>query len=156
MYQCTIVCVGSLKEDFWKRAITEYTKRLSPMVRVTVIEVPATAFKKVTDGVRVKKEEGTKLIANIQKHSYIIALDPAGKKMTSEQFAATIGTIGMPGTHITFLIGGPLGLSEEVKERSNIILSLSSLTFTHQLARIVLFEQLYRAMTIIHGKTYHY
>ncbi len=156
MYRFSIVCVGSLKEEYWKKAVAEYAKRLSPTARVSVLEVAEVAFSKSADGDRVKQKEGEKLLAKIPAHSYVIALDPRGKKLTSEQFAADVGVIGMRGTHIIFIIGGPLGLSEEVKEKADQVITLSALTFTHQLARIVLFEQIYRAMAILHGKTYHY
>lgn len=156
MYRLTVVAVGSLKESFWKDAISEYLKRLSPSAKVAVIEVAETPFKSQGEAPAVMRAEAETLKKKIQGGAYVIAMDKGGKKPSSEEFAAWIAREGEGGREIVFVIGGPLGLDPAFVRECHASLSLSSLTFTHGQARAVLFEQLYRAMTILGGKTYHY
>jgi len=156
MYRLTIVAVGSLKEPFWKDAISEYAKRLSPSAKMNVIEVTETPFKSQGEAPAVMRAEAEALKKKIPDGAYVIAMDKGGKRPTSEEFAAWIAREGEGGREIVFVIGGPLGLDPAFVRECHATLSLSSLTFTHGEARAVLFEQLYRATTILAGKTYHY
>jgi len=156
MYRLTVIAVGSLKESFWKDAISEYGKRLSASAKVRVIEVAETPFKSQGEAPAVMRAEAETLKKKIPDGAYVIALDKGGKKPSSEEFAAWIAREGEGGREIAFVIGGPLGLDPKFAAGCHATLSLSSLTFTHGEARAILFEQTYRAMTILGGKTYHY
>lgn len=156
MYQFRFLVVGKFKEDSWRWAWSEYTKRLRPFARCEVVEIKETSFTSLSDHVRVSAEEGEHLLAKLGRKTYTIVLDRGGKELASEQFAEVLKTEGERGTPITFIIGGPVGLSPEVRHQAALQLSLGRLTLPHQLARIVLIEQVYRAMTILHGKRYHY
>lgn len=156
MYRLTVIAVGSLKEPFWKDAISEYAKRLSPSAKVSVVEVAEAPFKSQAEAPAVMRAEAATLKKRIPDGAYVIAMDKGGKKPSSEEFAAWIAREGEGGREIAFVIGGPLGLDPAFVRECHASLSLSSLTFTHGEARAVLFEQLYRAMTILGGKTYHY
>ncbi len=156
MYRLTVIAVGSLKESFWKDAISEYAKRLSPSAKMRVIEVAETPFKSAAEAAAVMRAEAETLKKKVPDGAYVIALDKGGKKPSSEEFAAWIAREGEGGREIVFAIGGPLGLDPKFVAGCHAALSLSSLTFTHGEARAVLFEQIYRAMTILGGKTYHY
>ena len=156
MYRLTIIAVGSLKESFWKDAISEYGKRLSASAKVRVLEVAETPFKSQGEAPAVMRAEAETLKKKIPDGAYVIALDKGGKKPSSEEFASWIAREGEGGREIAFVIGGPLGLDPGFADACHLKLSLSSLTFTHGEARAVLFEQLYRATTILSGKTYHY
>ena len=156
MYRLTVVAVGSLKESFWKDAISEYEKRLSASAKMRVIEVAETPFKSQGEAPAVMRAEAETLKKKIPDGAYVIAMDKGGKKPSSEEFAAWIAREGDGGREIVFVIGGPLGLDPKFAAGCHATLSLSSLTFTHGEARAILFEQLYRAMTILGGKTYHY
>src|SRR5688572_16029741 len=156
MYRLTVIAVGSLKESYWKDAISEYAKRLSASAKVRVVEVAETPFKSQGEAPAVMRAEAETLKKKIPDGAYVIALDKGGKKPSSEEFAAWIAREGEGGREIVFVIGGPLGLDPAFARECHASLSLSSLTFTHGEARAILFEQLYRAMTILGGKTYHY
>lgn len=155
MHSITLITVGTLKK-LWKDADSEYRKRLRPYAKLNVIEVPEVPFRDTRDAQRVQKHEAEHINKRIPQDAFTIALDMRGKSLTSEQFARVFNDQGQGGRQIAFLIGGPLGLSGELRDSCDLTLSLGSLTLTHQLARIVLLEQLYRAMTILHGKQYHY
>ncbi|MBI4239549.1 23S rRNA (pseudouridine(1915)-N(3))-methyltransferase RlmH [Candidatus Uhrbacteria bacterium] len=156
MYRITVLTVGKLTEGYWREAQSEYMKRLKPFSHLDIQEYKEEPFSSVYDKARVTAQEGEKILSHMPKDGYIIALDKDGRKISSEEFAALVQDKGERGGHLAFLIGGPLGFSDEVLNSVDARLSLSSLTFTHQLARIVLLEQIYRAMTILHGKKYHY
>lgn len=155
MLHITILAVGKIKEEYFKEACGEYVKRLSPYARVSVEEIPYEPFRHDGEKNKVKQKEGERIKKFLEKRDEyeIFLLDEHGEEYTSEQFADTIGKISKP---IVFVIGGSLGMSEEVLSLPHKKIALSSLTFPHELVRVVLFEQLYRAVTIIHGKTYHY
>ena len=156
MFKITILAVGALKEPFWKNAIAEYEKRLSAFAKVRVMEVAEEPFSSPTEAPTVLRAEAHRLQKKIPDGAYTIALVKEGRALTTEKFAETLGREGQGGQELVFLIGGPLGLSSELSTACHMKLSLSSLTFTHGEARAVLFEQLYRAMTVLSGKTYHY
>lgn len=156
MYRLTVIALGSLKESFWKDAILEYEKRLSASAKVRVIEVAETPFKSAGEAPAVMRAEAESIKKKLPDGAFVIALDKGGKKPSSEEFAALLAREGEGGREIVFVIGGPLGLDPKFVAECHASLSLSSLTFTHGEARAVLFEQIYRAMTILGGKTYHY
>ncbi len=156
MFKLTIAAVGSLKEPFWKEAIAEYQKRLSPFAKVSVVEVAEAPFKSMHEAPAVMRAEAEFLKKKIADGGFVVALIKEGKNLTTEKFAELLQREGEGGREIVFLIGGPLGLDPELSASAHFKLSLSSLTFTHGEARAILFEQLYRAMTVLAGKTYHY
>jgi 23S rRNA (pseudouridine1915-N3)-methyltransferase len=156
MFKLTILAVGALKEPFWKSAIAEYAKRLSAYAKMRVIEVSEEPFGSPTEAPTVLRAESEKLKKKIPDEAFTIALVKEGRALTTEKFAEALDREGQGGREIVFLIGGPLGLSSDLATACDLKLSLSSLTFTHGEARVVLYEQLYRAMTVLAGKTYHY
>lgn len=156
MFKITIAAVGSLKEPFWKDAIAEYQKRLPPFAKVSVVEVAEAPFKSIHEASATMRAEAESLRKKIADGAFVVALVKEGRALTTEKFADTLDREGQGGREIVFLIGGPLGLDPELSASCQLQLSLSSLTFTHGEARAILFEQLYRAMTVLAGKTYHY
>lgn len=156
MFKLSIIAVGSLKEPFWKDAISEYGKRLKPFAKTEVIEVADAPFKSVGEAPAVLRAEAGALKKRIPAGAFTVAMVKEGKTMTTEKFAEVVSREGEGGREIAFLIGGPLGLDPALANSCNLKLSLSAMTFTHGEARAILFEQLYRAVTILAGKTYHY
>ena len=158
MLNIRIICVGKFKEKYWEAASAEYIKRLGAYCSLSVIEVkeeklPAHASR--ADEENVIKKEGKSILGKIGDGDYVIALDIAGKELSSEQFASKIADISFGSSTIDFIIGGSLGLSDEVKARAGLKFSFGKITLPHQLARIVLLEQIYRAFKINAGETYH-
>ncbi|NLM76447.1 MAG: 23S rRNA (pseudouridine(1915)-N(3))-methyltransferase RlmH [Clostridiaceae bacterium] len=155
----TIIAVGKIKEKNMVKVLEEYVKRLSGYCRLNLIEVPdKKAPESLSDQEKeqVKKAEGEGILKNIKDGMYVIALDIKGNKMSSEEFSEKINSLGIQGTsNVAFIIGGSLGLSDEVKKRANYLLSFSPMTFPHQLMRIILLEQIYRAFKIINNEPYH-
>ncbi len=155
----TIAAVGKLKEKYLKEAISEYSKRLSRFSEVEIIEVddeyaPDTLSEAQES--QVKKKEADKLLKRVKQGSYVILLDLAGEQTTSSGFSAKIENIMLSGnSHITFIIGGSLGLDQSLINIADYRLCLSKMTFPHQLARVILLEQVYRAFKIIKNETYH-
>lgn len=158
MVHINIVCVGKIKEKYLKDAILEYSKRLSKYCKLNIIEVPDEQIPvNVNDKIEnnIKSIEGNKILDHL-KNSYIIALDLHGKQFTSEEFANKINNISLNfNSTISFIIGGSLGLSDEVINKSNELICFSKLTFPHQLIRIFLLEQIYRSFKILNNETYH-
>lgn len=155
----TVITVGKLKEKYLKDAIAEYAKRLSKYCKLEIIEVadektPDTASGIVEDQIRSKEAE--RIMKYVKEDAHVITLEIAGKQLTSEEFADKIEKLGVQGTsHITFIIGGSIGLGKEVLKRSDYALSFSKMTFPHQLMRVILLEQIYRGYRIINGEPYH-
>ncbi len=156
MVKITIISIGKLKESYWKDAEAEYLKRLTPYAKMEIIEHKEIAFGDKDNPRTIKIKEAEMILASIPDHSYVIALDPAGKTLRSEDLAEKISELEHETSHITVIIGGPLGIHESVFTKSNLKLSLSPLTFTHQMTRVILEEQLYRAYMIKNGKPYHH
>lgn len=155
----TIISVGKIKEKFFTQAIKEYTKRLSKYCKLIEEVVPDEKadgnFSPAEIG-QVKLKEGQKILNKIPKNSYVIVLDIRGIQLSSEEFAQKLNTLGIEGvSDITFIIGGSNGLSEEVINRAGFKLSFSKMTFPHQLFKVILLEQIYRAFKINAGETYH-
>ncbi|KUK36565.1 MAG: Ribosomal RNA large subunit methyltransferase H [Thermacetogenium phaeum] len=152
-----VIAVGHLKEPFYRLAQEEYRKRLQRYARVTIIEVadePVPEREKERN--LVKEREGERLLRKAP-NCLCVTLDPGGKALTSEELASWLGREMDAGRgEIAFFLGGTLGLSPSVLRRADLSLSLSRLTFPHQLARIILLEQLYRAFRILRGEPYHY
>ncbi len=154
-----IVCVGKIKESFYKEAIEEYSKRLSKFASFSIIEVldektDEKASQKEND--LVLSKEGKRILEQIGNDDYVISLCIEGKQFSSVELSQKLSEIMLNGySSIAFIIGGSLGLSEEVKNRSDIKLSFSLMTFPHQLMRVILSEQIYRAFKIINNEPYH-
>lgn len=155
----TLITVGKIKEKFYEAAIAEYSKRLSRYCKLEIIQV---ADEKTPDKAsealeqQIKEKEGERILSHIKDGSYVIALAINGEMLDSEQLAARMEKLGVGGqSQIVFLIGGSLGLSDQVLARADYKLSFSKMTFPHQLMRVILLEQIYRSYRIISGEPYH-
>jgi len=153
MINITILTIGKIKENYFSQAANEYLKRLSPYAKIRVEELKAESFNESNKD-KAKNIEGERIIFFLEKRpdSEIFILDEKGKEFTSVEFSKEIGD---ESHHFIFVIGGSLGLSEEVKKKGKNI-SLSKMTYPHEMARMILIEQIYRAVTIVKGKQYHY
>lgn len=155
----SILTVGKIKEKYLKDAIAEYSKRLSKYCKLEIIEVadektPDNASVVVEEQIRAKEAE--RLLKYVKDGAYIVTLEINGKQLTSEQFADKIENLGIQGiSHIIFVIGGSIGLGQDILSKSNYALSFSKMTFPHQLMRVILLEQIYRGYRIINGEPYH-
>ena len=155
----TVIAVGKIKEKFYTDAIAEYSKRLSRYCRLEIIQV---ADEKTPDGAseaqerQIKEKEGSRILAQIKDGAYVIALAVQGTMLSSEQLAGKLNRLGVDGqSQIVLIIGGSLGLSDEILKRADYHLSFSPMTFPHQLMRVILLEQIYRSYRIISGEPYH-
>ena len=155
----TILAIGHLKEDYWKKAIAEYAKRLSPYLKLEILEVddektPDQAS--AAEEEQIKRKEGERLLKKLPKDACVIALAIDGRQFDSESLAAHLEKHMVAGdSHLAFLIGGSLGLSQEVLKAADEKISFSKLTFPHQMMRVILLEQVYRCMRILRGEPYH-
>ena len=160
MLNIQIICVGKLKELYLKDAINEYSKRLQKYCNLTITELTDEKLSnKLNDSIiqEIKNKESNKILQTIKKDSYIFSLDLKGKQFTSEEFSKKLDNIALnENSHITFIIGGTLGLTEEVLNKSNEKICFSKMTFPHQLIRIFLLEQIFRAFKISKNETYHW
>ena len=154
-----ILCVGKIKEKFYRDAISEYSKRLSKYCSLEVIEVSdekTNENSSETEIALVKAKEGERILKHIKDKDFVIALAILGKQLDSVAFSKYIENLGISGhSSITFIIGGSLGLSDEVMKRSDFQISFSDMTFPHQLMRVILLEQIYRGMRIMNNEPYH-
>lgn len=151
-----IIAVGKIKEKYLKEAINEYIKRLTPFCSLCVIEVPAEDIFDESLSEKYKEIEADKILSNLKKDSFVITLEIEGKALSSEEFASKIKDISYSGINETvFIIGGANGLHKKVSDISSFKLSFSKLTFTHQMVRLLLFEQIYRSFKIINNEKYH-
>lgn len=156
MIKIKLVAVGTIKEKFLKDGIAEYLKRLSRFAKVEIVEVEESKIQNKSEDM-IKKEEGERLLKRIGKDDFVVLLDLKGNFYSSEELATQIDALISKGVSpISFVIGGTLGLSEEVRQRANIKLSISKMTFTHQMCRMILLEQIYRAFKIINHEDYHH
>lgn len=155
----TLISVGKLKEKYLKLGIEEFAKRLSKYCKLEMIELddekcPENLSPK--DMLIVKDKEGKKILSKVKGNSYVIALAIDGKNLSSEELADTMGKLAVRGhSHVTFVIGGSLGLSDEVMKRADYKLSFSRMTFPHQMMKLILLEQVYRAYRINNNEPYH-
>ena len=154
-----IVCVGKVKERYLRDAIDEYRKRLSRFAKVDVIEVAdekTPEHASDTLNAQIKEKEGERILKHLRDGAFVVALAIEGDQLTSEQLAARIAQGGLHGvSHLQFVIGGSLGLDPRVLRRANMPLSFSKMTFPHQLMRVILLEQIYRAFKINAHEPYH-
>lgn len=155
----TLICVGKLKEKYWTLGVEEYSKRLRRYCNLEILELPD---EKTPDNAGegmeeiIKKKEGERILKALKEDSFCIALAIEGTMLSSEELAGKIEQLGVSGTsHISFIIGGSLGLSDEVLKRADYKLSFSKMTFPHQLMRVVLLEQIYRSYRINNNEPYH-
>ncbi|WP_130858908.1 23S rRNA (pseudouridine(1915)-N(3))-methyltransferase RlmH [Gracilibacillus phocaeensis] len=155
----SIIAVGKLKEKYLKQGIEEYMKRLTAYAKVDIIELPdekAPENMSEAEQEAIKRKEGERILSKIPLDTYVISLEIKGDMISSETFAKKLENLMVHGkSKIAFVIGGSLGLSEEVQERSDYALSFSKMTFPHQLMRLVLVEQVYRGFRILKGEPYH-
>lgn len=155
----TIVTVGKIKEKYLKDAISEYSKRLSRYCKLEIVE---TADEKTPDGaselveMQIRRKEGERIEKSLREDAYVIALAIDGKMLSSEEFSEKIGSLGVNGvSHIIFIIGGSIGLDDQILKRADYKLSFSKMTFPHQLMRVILLEQIYRGYRILNHEPYH-
>jgi len=156
MLNLTILAVGGVKNNFFKDAIAEYLKWLKPYLKVAVVEIAPESFRSDSDKISAKDKEADKILSYLKKYDKdsVFILDEAGKLYNSVGFANLLHS--RLGKEMVLVIGGSLGFGEKIYSQGYPKISLSSLTFTHEMARLILAEQIYRAVTIMEGKEYHY
>lgn len=154
-----IITVGKLKETYLVQGIAEYVKRLGPYAKVQIVEVPdekAPESMSAAEEVQVKQRESERILAKLHTDAYVVALAIDGKPLSSEELARQVQDLATYGrSHVAFVIGGSLGLAPEVLARADLKLSFGRMTLPHQLMRLVLVEQVYRAFKIMRGEPYH-
>lgn len=151
-----IIALGKIKEKFIKDGINEFLKRLTPYASVEILELSAIEIKDENLTSKVLEQEAEKILAHVKDTSFVITLEINGANFSSEKFAQKLDDISKQGyNEIIFVIGSSCGLANSVSQRANLKLSLSSMTFLHQFARLLLVEQIYRAFKILKGETYH-
>ena len=158
MLNIRIICVGRFKEKYWEAASAEYIKRLGVFCSISVTEIkeeklPANAS--AADERSVIEAESRAILSKVSKNDYVVALDVKGKELSSEEISKKIEQTAFTHSTIDFIIGGSLGFGDEVRSRADLRLSFGKITLPHQLARVVLLEQIYRAFMISSGATYH-
>ena len=160
MLHIDIICVGKLKETYLKDAISEYSKRLSKYCTLNIIELADEKVPTNSSSIEQEKiiqKESLNIASHIKENSYVIALDLKGKQYSSEEFSEKLSDISVySNSYITFLIGGTLGMSKELLNKTNELICFSKMTFPHQLIRVFLLEQLFRAFKIQNNETYHH
>ena len=158
MLNVNIICIGNLKEKFFTDALTEYKKRLGRYCKFEVVELPE---EKIADNVtqsqidKTLTKEGEKILSKIGKSDYVVAMCIEGKQLSSEELSRKLEDISLTHSTVNFVIGGSWGLSPDVKKRADMRLSVSKMTFPHQLFRVMLSEQIYRAFSITANAKYH-
>ena len=159
MLHINILCIGKIKEAYLKDAINEYSKRLSKFCELNIVELPDLNLpEKLNNSIeeQIKNSESLNLLNHIPKDSYKICLDLTGKQFSSEEFASKIEELKQYNSSITFIIGGSLGMNDELKNSCDEIICFSKMTFPHQLIRVFLLEQLFRAFKINNNERYHH
>ncbi|MDD6491984.1 MAG: 23S rRNA (pseudouridine(1915)-N(3))-methyltransferase RlmH [Firmicutes bacterium] len=155
----TVICVGKIKEDFYRKAVSEYEKRLSRYCKLEVIEVqdektPDNAGAALEE--QIKEREAARILKHIKEDAYVITLEIEGSKPDSVSFSNQLQQLAVQGkSHVQFIIGGSLGLHHSVSKIANQAISFSNMTFPHQLMRVILLEQIYRGYRIMKGEPYH-
>jgi len=153
----TIICMGRTRERFIQDGIEKYLRYLKPYAPAELKVLREEKVEDLRDAPRIRKLEAAKITKALSPGAYVVALDERGREFTSHEFAAFMDKALEKGTReISFVLGGAMGLDESVTGKADTVLALSRWTLTHEMARLVLLEQLYRAFTIIKGKTYHY
>lgn len=154
--QIKIIATGKLKEKSYQEISDEFSKRLSPFCSLKIIEIQSENLKMVSSEKIAREREAQRILPHVSDDSFVIAMEIEGKALSSEGFAQKIGEISNSGVNeLIFLIGGATGLDDSLKSRANFSLSFSKMTFTHQFARLMLQEQLYRSFKILNGEPYH-
>ena len=155
----TVICIGKLKEKYWTAAIDEYSKRLKGYCSLDIIELKEARLPDKAgpaEELAVKEAEGEEILKKIKDNQYVITLEVKGKMLSSEKLAEKMETLAIDGqSNVVFVIGGSLGLSTAVSKRANFKLSFSEMTFPHQMRRVILLEQVYRAFKINRNEAYH-
>ncbi|MCF7857918.1 MAG: 23S rRNA (pseudouridine(1915)-N(3))-methyltransferase RlmH [Candidatus Cloacimonetes bacterium] len=151
-----ILCLGKTKQKFVKEGISEYEKRLSKYIKIDWMIIPDVKLCGSNDINIIKEKEAERILGNLSESAYIIALDENGKALSSKKFAELFRKKFSFRKEIIFVIGGVYGLSKRITSKADLVLSFSNFTFTHQIIRLLLTEQIYRTFTIIKGKKYHY
>lgn len=154
----TVICIGKLKEKYLKEAVSEYSKRLSRFVKLDIAELPDCKIPENASPAQeraVLDKEGEKILSRIKPDSYTVAMCIEGKQLSSTEIAEELNQISMVSGNITFIIGGSLGLSDDVKKRADMHLSFGRITLPHQLMRVILLEQVYRGYKINNHEAYH-
>ena len=155
----TIICVGKLKEDFYRKAVSEYEKRLGRYCRLEIIEVadektPEDASPAMEE--QIKEKEAARILKHVKEDAYVFTLEIAGKQPDSIAFSQMLSRLATQGkSHFQFIIGGSLGLPKSVSLVADQAISFSNMTFPHQLMRVILLEQIYRGYRIMNGEPYH-
>lgn len=147
-----LICVGKVKESFYRDAIQEFQKRLSKYTKLEIIEIPDVTLDNIDENI---KREGQMIEKQIGPKDYVITLEIDGKQLTSVELSQKIDQIFQTNSTITFIIGGSYGLDPKIKNRSHFALSFSKMTFPHQLFRVILLEQIYRSFKILNHESYH-
>ena len=155
MFKIKIITLGKFKEKAYVELEKEYLKRLSPFAKVKVVELPEIGYGKNQDIEKIKEQEGEKIVKQLPDDGVVILLEEKGTLRNSKDFSIFLERIGSFGKEVVFVIGSGVGLHESLKKYSNYTVSLSPLTFPHNMARVILEEQIYRACTILAGKEYH-
>ncbi len=155
MLKIKIICLGKFKEKAYSALEKEFLKRLSPFAKVRVVELPEVPYKSEDQIPKAKLKEAESIVKQLSDDSLVILLEEKGQLRGSVEFADFLERIGNLGQELTFVLGSGVGLDESLRPYSNYTISLSKLTFPHNLARILLEEQIYRACTIMTGKKYH-
>lgn len=159
MVNIDLICIGKLKEKFWVDAVNEYTKRLSGYCKFNIIELPEEKSNNdpsESEIYQIIEAEGKRILQKIKSNSYVVSMAIEGKNLDSIQLEELISTKSCAGySNFSFIIGGSWGISDEVKNRSDFKLSMSKMTFPHQLARVMFCEQIYRSFKISKGEKYH-
>ena len=159
MLNVKIICIGSIKEKYFKDAILEYQKSLTDFCKFSILELPEYKISNNPNNADISKaltEEGKRVLSKIKDKDEVVSLCIEGKELSSVGLSKYINDAALTGhSTVDFIIGGSFGLSDEVKNRSNLKLSMSRMTFTHQMSRVILCEQIYRAFNILNGGKYH-
>jgi len=154
----TLITVGKLKEKYWRDAVAEYSKRLTRYLKLEIVELndlPTPDNASPAQEAQIRDREGEQILARIGERDLVIAMDGHGQIISSEELAEAIGNWQLGGRNVAILIGGSLGLSQAVLRRADRKLSMGRMTFPHQLARVMVLEQLYRGCRILKGEAYH-
>ena len=155
MFKIKIIALGKLKEKAYTELEREFLKRLSPFAKIKIVELPEESYRSGDVIEKIKEKEADKIIRQLPENGVIILLEEKGSLRNSKDFAAFLERVGSLGKELVFVIGSGIGLHESLKQYSNYSVSLSPLTFPHNMARVLLGEQIYRACTILAGKEYH-
>jgi len=152
-----IVCMGKTRERYIQEGIAKYVRYIKPYADITLKELKEEKIQNLREAPVIRKKEAERIFNALPEGALLIALDERGQEFSSHEFASFLNTMAESGTReAVFTLGGAMGLDESVTKKANKVLAMSRWTFTHEMARLVLLEQLYRAFTIIQGKTYHY